>query len=55
MSPKTKAIWKTVGAVLAGALTFAYLPLVSFAAVHKQWGGCTLLLPQFTHGWVMHC
>ncbi|MBQ4471819.1 MAG: hypothetical protein II942_01030 [Alphaproteobacteria bacterium] len=38
MSPKTKAIWKTVGAVLAGALTFAYLPLVSFAAVPQAMG-----------------
>ena len=31
MSPRTKAVLKTTGIVLAGAATFAYLPLVSFA------------------------
>lgn len=31
MSPKTKAILKTTGAVVAGAALYAYLPLVSFA------------------------
>ena len=31
MSPKTKAFLKTAGIALAGAATFAYLPLVSFA------------------------
>ena len=31
MSPKTKAILKTTGAIVAGAALYAYLPLVSFA------------------------
>ena len=38
MSPKTKAILKTAGAVLTGAVVFAYLPLVSFAVAPQAIG-----------------
>ena len=38
MSPKTKAILKTTGAVLVGAAAFAYLPLVSFAVAPQVMG-----------------
>ena len=38
MSPKTKAILKTTGVVLAGAVAFAYLPLVSFAVAPQAMG-----------------
>ena len=38
MTPKTKAILKTAGALAAGAVTFAYLPLVSFAVAPQAMG-----------------
>lgn len=38
MTPKTKAILKTTGAVLAGAIAFGYLPLVSFAVAPQVMG-----------------
>lgn len=47
MSPTTKAILKTTGVVLAGAATFAYLPLVLFAAAPQTMAWVHMTLAAF--------